>query len=195
MNVRRKTSAGRGTTGRGRETASRLRRVESRDRLEDPLARGAPQGGGASVPGRSDRLRQRRVRPAARRPRPVSRGCPARGGLARGRRQLRPLRRRGEGAGPPDPAGEQSGRRSSPLSACVDAVVLFDEDSPGRDPIGELAARRCTPRGPTTRPSRVPERDVVAAYGGRTGDRRETRRTTPRPDLIERIRKTGDGRR
>jgi rfaE bifunctional protein nucleotidyltransferase chain/domain len=75
--------------------------------------------------------------------------------------------------------------------ACVDAVVVFDEDSPAG-----LLAELCPDvhaKGTDYTPESVPERDVVAALGGRTvvvGDPKDHATT----DLIDRIRKTGDGR-
>lgn len=76
--------------------------------------------------------------------------------------------------------------------ACVDAVVLFDEDSPAS------LLRRLRPdvhaKGTDYTSDTVPERDVLATYGGRTvivGDPKDHATT----DLIERIRETGDGRR
>jgi len=76
--------------------------------------------------------------------------------------------------------------------ACVDVVVLFDEDSPA----GLLAELKpdVHAKGTDYTPASVPERDVVAAYGGRTaivGDPKDHATT----DLIEKIRKTGDVRR
>jgi rfaE bifunctional protein nucleotidyltransferase chain/domain len=76
--------------------------------------------------------------------------------------------------------------------ACVDAVVLFDEDSP-EVLIGQLRPDLHA-KGTDYAADNVPERRVVASYGGRTvivGDPKEHATT----DLIERIRKTGDGRR
>jgi len=71
------------------------------------------------------------------------------------------------------------------LSA-VDAVVLFAEDSPARL-IAELRPD-VHAKGTDYTPDTVPERAVVAAYGGRTaivGDPKEHATT----DLVERIRK------
>jgi rfaE bifunctional protein nucleotidyltransferase chain/domain len=71
--------------------------------------------------------------------------------------------------------------------ACVDAVVLFDEDSPGgllRDLKPDVHAK-----GTDYTPDSVPEREIVASYGGRTaivGDPKDHATT----DVIERIRKT-----
>ena len=76
--------------------------------------------------------------------------------------------------------------------ACVDAVVLFDEDSPA----GLLAELKpdVHAKGTDYTMDSVPERDVVASYGGKTaivGDPKDHATT----DLIERIRKTGNGKR
>lgn len=70
---------------------------------------------------------------------------------------------------------------------CVDAVTIFEEDSPAH----LLAALRpdVHAKGTDYTVASVPERDVVAAYGGRTaivGDPKGHATT----DLIERIRKT-----
>jgi rfaE bifunctional protein nucleotidyltransferase chain/domain len=69
---------------------------------------------------------------------------------------------------------------------CVDAVVLFEEDSPA------LLLSELQPdvhaKGTDYTPDSVPERDVVAGYGGRTvvvGDPKRHATT----DLIERIRR------
>lgn len=68
---------------------------------------------------------------------------------------------------------------------CVDAVVIFDEDSPA----GLLAELRpdVHAKGMDYTAESVPERGVVAAYGGRTaivGDPKDHATT----DVIERIR-------
>jgi rfaE bifunctional protein nucleotidyltransferase chain/domain len=68
---------------------------------------------------------------------------------------------------------------------CVDAVVLFDEDSPA-SLISELKPD-VHAKGTDYTSESVPERDVVASYGGRTeivGDPKDHATT----DLIERIR-------
>ena len=70
---------------------------------------------------------------------------------------------------------------------CVDAVVIFREDSPAE----LIAALRpdVHAKGTDYTPDSVPERGVVAAYGGRTaivGDAKVHATT----DLIERIRST-----
>ncbi len=70
--------------------------------------------------------------------------------------------------------------------ACVDAVVVFDEDSPA-----ELLSRLkpdVHAKGTDYTATSVPERDVVTSYGGKTaivGDPKDHATT----DLIERIRK------
>jgi rfaE bifunctional protein nucleotidyltransferase chain/domain len=69
--------------------------------------------------------------------------------------------------------------------ACVDAVVLFDEDSPAgliREMQPDVHAK-----GTDYTPESVPERDAVAAYGGRTaivGDAKDHATTS----LIAKIR-------
>jgi rfaE bifunctional protein nucleotidyltransferase chain/domain len=76
--------------------------------------------------------------------------------------------------------------------ACVDAVVLFPEDSPAAL-LSELQPG-VHAKGTDYTAQSVPEKDVVSAYGGRTaivGDPKNHATT----DLIARIRKTGDGRR
>jgi rfaE bifunctional protein nucleotidyltransferase chain/domain len=68
---------------------------------------------------------------------------------------------------------------------CVDAVVLFDEESPA-----ELIAQTrpdVHAKGTDYTPESVPEREVVAAYGGRTvivGDPKDHATT----DLVRRLR-------
>ncbi len=76
--------------------------------------------------------------------------------------------------------------------ACVDAVVLFTEDSPA-DLIAALRPD-VHAKGTDYSAHTVPERQAVAAYGGRTaivGDAKEHATT----EVIERIRETGDGKR
>lgn len=68
---------------------------------------------------------------------------------------------------------------------CVDAVVLFDDDSPA----SLLAALRpdVHAKGTDYTPETVPEREVVASFGGRTviaGDPKDHATT----DVVERIR-------
>jgi rfaE bifunctional protein nucleotidyltransferase chain/domain len=75
---------------------------------------------------------------------------------------------------------------------CVDAVVVFEEDSPA----GLLSELRpdVHAKGTDYTPESVPEREVVARYGGRTvvvGDPKQHATT----ELIERIRETGNGKR
>jgi rfaE bifunctional protein nucleotidyltransferase chain/domain len=68
---------------------------------------------------------------------------------------------------------------------CVDAVVLFEEDSPA-GLLSELHPD-VHAKGTDYTPDSVPEREVVARYGGRTvvvGDPKQHATT----DLIERIR-------
>jgi rfaE bifunctional protein nucleotidyltransferase chain/domain len=75
---------------------------------------------------------------------------------------------------------------------CVDAVVVFGEDSPA-DLIGRLRPD-IHAKGTDYTAENVPERAVVATYGGRTaivGDPKDHATT----DLIERIRKTENGKR
>jgi rfaE bifunctional protein nucleotidyltransferase chain/domain len=75
---------------------------------------------------------------------------------------------------------------------CVDAVVVFEEDSPAAL-LSQIRPDVHAKGTDYTRGS-VPERDVVAEYGGRTaivGDPKHHATT----DLIERIRKTGNGKR
>jgi len=91
---------------------------------------------------------------------------------------------KGEGR-PVLPEGERAEIVSA--LACVDAVVLFDEDSPAAllsDLRPDVHAK-----GTDYTASSVPERGVVAAYGGKTvivGDPKDHATS----DLIERIRKT-----
>lgn len=72
---------------------------------------------------------------------------------------------------------------------CVDAVVIFSEDSPAE----LIAALRpeVHAKGTDYAPDTVPERDIVAAYGGRTaivGDPKDHATT----DVLERIRRPTD---
>jgi D-glycero-beta-D-manno-heptose 1-phosphate adenylyltransferase len=76
--------------------------------------------------------------------------------------------------------------------ACVDAVVVFGEDSPA-GLIGRLRPD-VHAKGTDYTAESVPERAAVAAYGGRTvivGDPKDHATT----DLIERIRESGIGNR
>ena len=71
--------------------------------------------------------------------------------------------------------------------ACVDAVVIFGEDSPA-DLLSRLRPQ-VHAKGTDYEAGTVPEREVVASYGGKTvivGDPKEHATT----DLIERIRKS-----
>lgn len=75
---------------------------------------------------------------------------------------------------------------------CVDVVVVFGEDSPA-ELLAELRPD-VHAKGTDYTTESVPERDVVAQYGGKTvivGDPKDHATT----DLIERIRKTGNGKR
>lgn len=72
---------------------------------------------------------------------------------------------------------------------CVDAVILFDEESPA-DLIGELRPD-VHAKGTDYSAETVPERGVVASYGGRTvivGDPKDHATT----DLIARLRAARD---
>jgi rfaE bifunctional protein nucleotidyltransferase chain/domain len=94
--------------------------------------------------------------------------------------------RRAKGAGRPILPEEERAEIVAAL-ACVDAVVLFDEDSPA-ELLAELKPD-VHAKGTDYTTASVPERDVVAAYGGKTaivGDPKDHATT----DLIERIRKT-----
>ncbi|MDQ2870726.1 MAG: adenylyltransferase/cytidyltransferase family protein [Acidobacteriota bacterium] len=78
------------------------------------------------------------------------------------------------------------GERAEIVAAlrCVDAVVLFDEDSPAE--ILEALQPDVHAKGTDYRVETVPERAAVAAYGGRTvivGDPKDHATT----DLIDRI--------
>jgi rfaE bifunctional protein nucleotidyltransferase chain/domain len=92
--------------------------------------------------------------------------------------------RRAKGAGRPIlPEGERA--EIVAALACVDAVVLFEEDSPS-EILGELAPD-VHAKGTDYTSASVPERDVVAAYGGQTaivGDPKDHSTT----DIIERLR-------
>jgi len=94
--------------------------------------------------------------------------------------------RRAKGAGRPILPEEERAEIVAALG-CVDAVILFDEDSPG-----ELLAQLkpdVHAKGTDYTIASVPERNVVASYGGKTaivGDPKDHATT----DLIERIRKT-----
>ena len=93
---------------------------------------------------------------------------------------------RAKGAGRPVlPEGERA--EIVAALAAVDAVVVFDEDSPA----GLIAALapEVHAKGTDYSAADVPEREVVASYGGRTaivGDPKDHATT----DVIERIRRT-----
>jgi D-glycero-beta-D-manno-heptose 1-phosphate adenylyltransferase len=74
---------------------------------------------------------------------------------------------------------------------CVDAVVVFEEDSPAA--LLDEIQPHVHAKGTDYTPESVPERAVVARYGGKTvivGDPKNHATT----DLIERIRKTRNGK-
>jgi rfaE bifunctional protein nucleotidyltransferase chain/domain len=94
--------------------------------------------------------------------------------------------RRAKGSGRPVLPESERAEIVAALAA-VDAVVVFSEDSPAE----LIAALRpdVHAKGTDYAPETVPERDVVASYGGRTaivGDPKEHATT----EIIERIRKT-----
>jgi D-glycero-beta-D-manno-heptose 1-phosphate adenylyltransferase len=94
--------------------------------------------------------------------------------------------RRGKGKGRPILPEAERAEIVSAL-ACVDAVVLFDEDSPA--PLLSELQPDVHAKGTDYPAETVPEREVVAAYGGRTaivGDPKDHATT----DLIARIRKS-----
>ena len=75
---------------------------------------------------------------------------------------------------------------------CVDAVVVFEEDSPA-GLLSELQPD-VHAKGTDYTAESVPEREIVARYGGQTvvvGDPKQHATT----ELIERIRETGNGKR
>jgi len=91
--------------------------------------------------------------------------------------------RRAKGAGRPILPEAERAEIVAAL-ACVDAVVLFEEDSPS-EILGELAPD-VHAKGTDYTSASVPERDVVAAYGGRTaivGDPKDHSTT----DIVERL--------
>jgi len=76
--------------------------------------------------------------------------------------------------------------------ACVDAVALFDEDSPAA--LLSALKPEVHAKGTDYTPASVPERDVVASYGGKTaivGDTKDHATT----DLIARIARASGVRR
>jgi rfaE bifunctional protein nucleotidyltransferase chain/domain len=96
--------------------------------------------------------------------------------------------RRAKGPGRPILPGTERAEIVAALAA-VDAVVLFDEDSPA----ALIAALRpdIHAKGTDYTAKSVPERDVVAAYGGKTvivGDPKDHATT----DVIERIRRSSE---
>ena len=99
--------------------------------------------------------------------------------------------RAGKGNGRPIlPEGE----RAEIVAAlgCVDAVVVFEEETPGA--LLSSLKPEVHAKGTDYTPELVPERAIVAAYGGRTaivGDPKDHATT----DLIDRIRETENGKR
>jgi rfaE bifunctional protein nucleotidyltransferase chain/domain len=94
--------------------------------------------------------------------------------------------RRLKGKGRPILPGRERAEIVAAL-ACVDAVVLFDEDSPAA--LLSALKPEVHAKGTDYTPASVPEREVVASYGGKTaivGDPKDHATT----DLIEKIRKT-----
>jgi D-glycero-beta-D-manno-heptose 1-phosphate adenylyltransferase len=94
--------------------------------------------------------------------------------------------RTGKGEGRPILGQDERAEIVSAL-ACVDAVVVFDEDTPAALLV-ELKPD-VHAKGTDYTPRSVPERGVVAAYGGRTaivGDPKDHATT----DLIQKIRKS-----
>jgi rfaE bifunctional protein nucleotidyltransferase chain/domain len=92
---------------------------------------------------------------------------------------------RAKGAGRPVVPAEERAEIVAAL-ACVDAVVVFEEDSPATL-LSEIRPD-VHAKGTDYTPGTVPERDVVARYGGKTvivGDPKHHATT----DLIDRIRK------
>lgn len=99
--------------------------------------------------------------------------------------------RRAKGKGRPVVPGSERAEIVAALG-CVDAVVVFEEDSPAA--LLEEMRPDVHAKGTDYSSASVPEREVVAGYGGRTvivGDPKEHATT----DLIERIRKTEIGNR
>lgn len=97
----------------------------------------------------------------------------------------------GKGKGRPILPEAERAEIISALS-CVDAVVVFDEDSPA-ELLSELKPD-VHAKGTDYAAETVPERGVVAAYGGRTvivGDPKDHATT----DLIEKIRNSEIGNR
>jgi len=93
---------------------------------------------------------------------------------------------RAKGMGRPVVPGSERAEIVAALG-CVDAVVVFEEDSPAA--LLEEMRPDVHAKGTDYSSASVPEREVVAGYGGRTvivGDPKEHATT----DLIERIRKS-----
>lgn len=91
---------------------------------------------------------------------------------------------RAKGAGRPVVPGSERAEIVAALG-CVDAVVVFEEDSPAT--LLEEIRPDVHAKGTDYTSTSVPERDVVARYGGRTvivGDPKDHATT----DLIDRIR-------
>ena len=98
---------------------------------------------------------------------------------------------RAKGAGRPVVPGSERSEIVAALG-CVDAVVVFEEDSPTA--LLEEIRPDVHAKGTDYTEASVPEREVVAGYGGRTvivGDPKDHATT----DLIDKIRKTEDERR
>ncbi len=94
---------------------------------------------------------------------------------------------RAKGAGRPVVPGSERAEIVAALG-CVDAVVVFEEDSPAA--LLEEIRPDVHAKGTDYTSASVPESDVVARYGGRTvivGDPKDHATT----DLINRIRETG----
>jgi rfaE bifunctional protein nucleotidyltransferase chain/domain len=99
--------------------------------------------------------------------------------------------RRAKGPGRPIVAESERAEIVGALG-CVDAVTLFEEDSPAA--LIEALRPDVHAKGTDYKAETVPERSSVAAYGGRTvivGDPKDHATT----DLIARIRETGNGKR
>ena len=112
------------------------------------------------------RLHQRRVRSAASRPRALPAGGAQLGRRAHRRASIpidRRVRSRRGTAGRSTPTTE----RAEVLAAlaCVDAVVIFDEDTPHE--IVSALQPDSSSRAPTGRPAPSSARDIVEARGGR----------------------------
>ncbi|HEX9150131.1 MAG TPA: adenylyltransferase/cytidyltransferase family protein [Thermoanaerobaculia bacterium] len=93
---------------------------------------------------------------------------------------------RAKGMGRPVVPGSERAEIVAALG-CVDAVVVFEEDSPAA--LLQEMRPDVHAKGTDYSSASVPEREVVAGYGGRTvivGDPKEHATT----DLIERIRKS-----